>query len=143
MLSSVSISAPHEIKPIRSLDSMEVEQLTQEKLETYWRQLLQENANDQKFQELLADKKVELHNNNLFYIKVPNIYFDTLLREFQERICSFFRKATNNEVLQYKVAVDVEQREVKAYMPREKFDEMAQRNPSMHTLRKLFPDIDF
>ena len=33
MLSSVSISAPHEIQPIRSLDSMEVEQLTQEKLE--------------------------------------------------------------------------------------------------------------
>ncbi len=143
MLSSVSISAPHEIQPIRSLDSMEVEQLTQEKLEAYWNQLLQDNVQDEKFQELLADKKVTLHNNNLFYIKVPNIYFDTLLREYQDRICSFFRKVTNNEGLQYRVAVDVEQREVKAYMPREKFEEMAQRNPSMITLRKLFPDIDF
>lgn len=143
MLSSVSISAPLEIKPIRSLDSMEVEQLTQEKLESYWKQLLEENAQDEKFQGLLADKKVELQNNNLFYIKVPNIYFDTLLREYQERIYSFLRKVTNNEILQYKVSVDVEQREVKAYMPREKFDEMAQRNPSMYTLRKLFPDIDF
>jgi DNA polymerase-3 subunit gamma/tau len=131
------------VEPVRSLESVEVEQLTQEHLEAYWNQLLQEQADDEKFVALLADKKVELQNNNLFLIKVPNIYFDTLIREFQERINSFFRKATNNEALQYKVAVEVLQRESVAYMPREKFDAMAQRNPAMYSLRKLFPDIDF
>jgi len=137
------VSAPVNVEPVRSLESVEVEQLTQEHLEAYWNQLLQEQADDEKFVALLADKKVELQNNNLFLIKVPNIYFDTLIREFQERINSFFRKATNNEALQYKVAVEVLQRESVAYMPREKFDAMAQRNPAMYSLRKLFPDIDF
>lgn len=143
LLSSISISAPHEIKPIKSLESREVEQLTQQILEQYWKQLAEQNADDQKFHDLIADKRVELKNNNLFFIKVPNIIFDRYFRDVQDRIYAFLREKTGNEALQFRVAVDVEQREAVAYMPREKFEEMAQRNPAMHSLRKLFPDIDF
>ncbi len=118
-------------------------QLTQEKLEELWAKLIEECKDDEKLHDLIADKKVELKNNNLFHILVPNMLLDNSLREYQTRILGFLRDATNNESLQYKAAVVVENVAVKAYLPRDKFDEMAQRNPAMLSLRKLFPDIDF
>ena len=87
--------------------------------------------------------KVELKNNNLFTIQVPNLYFDSLFRNYQTEILGFLREKTSNEALNYKAVVVVEQVERKAYMPREKFEAMVKVNPSMLTLRKIFPDIDF
>jgi hypothetical protein len=46
-------------------------------------------------------------------------------------------------MLQFKVVVAVEHVEHKAYLPREKFDELVKVNPALLSLRKLFPDIDF
>ncbi|MBP5548699.1 MAG: hypothetical protein J6X58_07415 [Bacteroidales bacterium] len=126
-----------------SLQDREVVQLTQERLEELWAQLVESCKDDEKLYELLADKKVVLKNNNLFNIQVPNLYLDTLLLNYQNRILGFLRQATCNESLQYKAVVVVEKVEARAYLPRDKFDEMAKRNPSMLTLRKLFPDIDF
>lgn len=132
------------MKPVVSLDVREAEQLTQERLEALWAQLVEQSKADAKLYELLADKKVVLKNNNLFHIQVSNLRFDTLLREHQERILGFLRKATNNEALNFKAVVVVD-KDVKtvAYLPRDKFDAMAQKNPAILTLRKLFPDIDF
>ena len=143
MLSSLSISAPLEIKRINPLENREVEQLTQERLEELWKQLAENYKDDEKFHSLIADKQVELKNNNLFNIKVPNIYYDKLFHNYQEPILTFMHEATSNEALSYKVVVQVEQHEAKIYLPREKFDAMASRNSSMYSLRKLFPDIDF
>ncbi|MBO7489577.1 MAG: hypothetical protein J6T88_04795 [Bacteroidales bacterium] len=140
---SISISEQHEIKPIRSLESREAEMLTQERLEQLWKELVERSKGDEKLYELLADKKVELKNNNLFTIQVANLYFDSLFKNYQTEILGFLREKTNNEALLFKVVVVVEHVERKAYMPREKFEEMVKVNPSMLTLRKLFPDIDF
>ena len=140
---SFSISDPGEIKPIVSLEKREAEMLTQEKLEELWKELIERSRDDEKLYELLADKKVELKNNNLFAIQVPNIYFDSLLKEYQTQILGFLREATGNESLQYKATVVTEYVEKKAYMPREKFDELLKINPAILSLRKLFPDIDF
>lgn len=120
-----------------------MEQLTQERLEELWAKLVESSKDDEKFHDLIADKKVELKNNNLFHIQVPNLLLDNYLREYQTRILGFLREATNNESLMYKAVVVVENVAVKAYLPRDKFDEMVQRNPAMLSLRKLFPDIDF
>ncbi len=120
-----------------------MEQLTQQRLEELWKDLAEKYKSDEKFYELVADKSVELKNNNLFNIITSNIYYDTLFRNYQNRIQQFLHQATGNEALTYKVVVEVQQQEAKAYMPREKFDEMAHRNPAMYSLRKLFPDIDF
>ena len=120
-----------------------MEQLTQERLEELWNNLVESCKDDAKLHDLIADKKVVLKNNNLFHIQVPNLLLDNYLREFQTRILGFLRDATNNDSLQYKAVVVVENVAVKAYLPRDKFDEMAQRNPAMLSLRKLFPDIDF
>ncbi len=140
---SFSISDPGEIKPIVSLEKREAEMLTQEKLEELWKELIERSRDDEKLYELLADKKVELKNNNLFTIQVPNLYFDSLFRNYQTEILGFLREKTSNEALNYKAVVVVEQVERKAYMPREKFEAMVKVNPSMLTLRKIFPDIDF
>ena len=142
-LTTISISAPVDVKPVKSLECREVEQLTQERLEELWGELVESVKDDEKLHELLADKKVVLKNNNLFHIQVPNLYLDTVLRNYQTRILSFLREATGNELLLYKAVVVVEHVATKAYLPRDKFDEMAQRNSAMLTLRKLFPDIDF
>lgn len=117
--------------------------MTQERLEELWGKLVESCKDDAKLHDLLADKKVVLKNNNLFHIQVPNLLIDNYLREYQTRILGFLRDATNNESLQYKAVVVVEEVAVKAYLPRDKFEEMAQRNPAMLSLRKLFPDIDF
>lgn len=141
--SSISINPTEVIKPINSLEKREIEPLTQERLEELWGNLIDSCKDDDKMHELIADKKVVLKSNNLFQIQVPNLYFDTQLRNYQTRMLSFLREATGNEALKYEATVVVEQTKARAYLPREKFDEMAARNPSMLTLRKIFPDIDF
>ena len=125
------------------LEKREVEQLTQERLEELWAQLVESCRDDQKLYQLLADKKVVLKNNNLFHIQVSNLYLDTTLHSYQDRILGFLRKETGNDSLMFKAVVVVEKVEAKAYLPRDKFDEMVKQNSSMLTLRKLFPDIDF
>lgn len=142
-LTSISINTSFETKPLTSLEKREVEQLTQERLEELWGQLVESTKDDEKLHDLIADKKVVLKSNNLFNIQVPNLLFENYLREYQTRILGYLREATNNDSLQYKAVVVVENVVVKAYLPRDKFDEMAQRNPAMLTLRKMFPDIDF
>ena len=140
---SISISATPNIGDISTLEQREAETLTQERLEQLWAQLIEKYADDEKLHELIVDKKVELKNNNLFNIQVPNLYFDTLLQPYQMRILGFLREATHNDMLLYKVVVVYEKTTKKAYLPSEKFEEMASRNPSLLTLRKIFPDIDF
>ena len=142
-LTSISINASLDIKPLTTLENREVEQLTQERLEELWEKLVESSKDDEKFHDLIADKKVVLKSNNLFHIQVPNLLLDNHLREYQTRILGFLREATNNDSLQYKAVVVVENVAVKAYLPRDKFDEMVQRNSAMLALRKLFPDIDF
>lgn len=141
-LTNISINPTIDIKTEIN-QKREVVQLTQEKLEELWAKLVEESKDDERLHDLIADKRVELKGNNLFHIIVPNMLLDNSLREYQTRILGFLRNATNNESLQYKAAVVVENVAVKAYLPRDKFDEMAQRNPAMLSLRKLFPDIDF
>lgn len=140
---TISINAPTAVHQVKSLEHRSVEQLTQERLEELWNELIARNQDDEKFCSLLADKKVELKNNNLFNILVPNFFFDSQFRDCQGRILGFLREMTGNESLQFNVAVVVEHVEHKAYLPREKFDEMVKVNPAILSLRKLFPDIDF
>ena len=52
--------------------------LTQERLEQLWKELVERSKGDEKLYELLADKKVELKNNNLFTIQVANLYFGSM-----------------------------------------------------------------
>lgn len=139
----MSLNLAPVVAPVNVLEKREVEQLTQQRLEELWAQLVESCKDDSRLHDLLADKKVVLKNNNLFHIQVPNLMIDNYLREYQTRILGFLREATNNDSLQYKSAVVVEHVAVKAYLPRDKFDEMARRNPAMLSLRKLFPDIDF
>lgn len=143
MVSSLSISSVPSSRRISALEHREVETLTQERLQQLWDMLIEKSSADEKFHDLLVGKEVELKNNNMFNIVAPSIYFDTLFRNYQDRILDFFRQETGNEAIQYKITVKVEQREAKAYMPREKFEEMSQRNPALFSLRKIFPDIDF
>lgn len=143
MLSSISITAVSEVKPVIPVEPKEVEQLTQERLEELWNEMVEKYSEDEKFHELVASRNVELKNNNLFFIKVPNNYFDNLFREFQERINDFFHQATGNYTLSYKTVIEVVQQKPVVYLPRDKFESMAAVNHSMYTLRKLFPDIDF
>lgn len=140
---NISISDIQPTVELKDLEHRAVEKLTQERLEELWNELVEKSKNDDKLYNLLADKKVELKNNNLFTIQVPNIYFDSLLKEYQTQILGFLREATGNESLQYKATVVTEYVEKKAYMPREKFDELLKINPAILSLRKLFPDIDF
>ena len=140
---NISISDIQPTVELKDLEHRAVEKLTQERLEELWNELVEKSKNDDKLYNLLADKKVELKNNNLFAIQVPNIYFDSLLKEYQTQILGFLREATGNESLQYKATVVTEYVEKKAYMPREKFDELLKINPAILSLRKLFPDIDF
>lgn len=128
---------------MKSLESNNVEKLSQERLEALWKELADSASDDEKLRELVSDKEVVLKNNNLFNIKVSNLFFESQFRPYQMRILSFLREKTGNEALQYKIVVEVEQKEARAYMPREKFEELANINPAIYKLRKLFPDIDF
>lgn len=141
---SVSLTSAETVKPVVSLEEREAEQLTQERLEELWQRLVEESKDDAKLHELIADKHVVLKNNNLFHIEVSNMRFDTLLRDYQDRILAPLRAETHNEALCFKavVVVDQEVRTV-AYLPRDKFDRMVEINPAILQLRKLFPDIDF
>jgi hypothetical protein len=141
-LTSISISAPQPIRSVTGTDVREIEQLTQERLEEVWAQLIEKIQENKELYDLIADKKVELKSNNLFHIQVPNLYLDTQLQKYKMQILEFIRKETGNEQIMFKAVVVTEHVERKAYLPNEKFEEMLKRNPSMLTLRKLFPDID-
>lgn len=140
----MSISSATPVKRFDINQIKEPEQLTQTRLEELWGQLIDHLKDDPVVHELLADKRVELKNNNLFHIVVNNLYFDTLLKPHQMKILSFLRQQTNNEQLQYKLILDESvKQETVAYQPREKFEEMSKRNPAMLELRKIFQNIDF
>jgi len=141
---SVSISAATPTQRFDFNQHKEAEQLTQERLEELWGQLIDHFKDDDVVHELLADKHVELKNNNLFHILVNNLYFDTLLKPHQVKILAFLRQQTNNEQLQYKLILDgSEKQETVVYQPRDKFEDMSKRNPAMLELRKIFQNIDF
>ncbi len=122
----------------------EAEQLTQQRLEELWAQLAAHFKDDAVLYDLVADKKVELNNNNSFFILVSNLYLDTVLKPHQMKILTYLRQQTCNEQLQYKLKLDgSEKQERVIYQPRDKFEEMAKKNPAMLELRKIFPNIDF
>ena len=113
-------------------------------MEELWQQTVEHFKDDATLHDMLADKKVELKNNNLFNILVNNLYFDTVLKPYQVKILSFLRQQTHNEQLQYKLVLNVDEKQEKViYQPREKFEEMLKRNPAMLELRKIFQNIDF
>lgn len=141
--SGVSIALAYDDSPVEDLSERTVEKLTQERLEELWKELAESCTDDEDMHSLIADKKVVATDENSFDIRVPNIYLDTKLRRFQDRILGFLRSKTGNDALKYKVSVETEKREAVAYMPKEKYEAMLQVNPAMMKLRKLFPDIDF
>ena len=142
VLLSESINEPHVLPDIKIGVTRVVEVLTQERLEQLWKQLADKHRDNAALLSLIEDKRVELIDNNTFAVWVPNIVLENDLRKYQDLILSFLREQTGNEVLQYRVQVKMQKREIKPFSAQEKYDYMLKRNPDMAKLRKLFPDID-
>ena len=82
-------------------------------------------------------------DDNHFRIWVNNLYFTGVFRQYQSLILRFLREQTANDSLVYTVEVEQqENQEAKLYSAHDKYDYMVERNPSLATLRVLFPDID-
>lgn len=122
----------------------EAERLTQERLEELWKKLIANSQEDAKLVELLNDKKLQVDSDNSFTVFVTNSYLTAYFAQYQKTILSFLRGETANDEIRYDVkVVEDENREVKLYLPNEKYEDMAKRNPSLVTLRRVFKDIDF
>lgn len=130
----------HDVVP---LVKRKAESLTQQRLEELWNMLIENSKEDEKLTELLADKKLEVVDDNHFRIWVNNLYFTSVFRQYQTLILRFLREQTANENLVFTVQlVPQDQQEWKPYTARDKYEFMVERNPSLTTLRELFPDID-
>ncbi|MCR4829472.1 MAG: hypothetical protein K5864_08425 [Bacteroidales bacterium] len=120
------------------------ENLTQERLEELWKKLIARSKDDDKLLELLNDKKLQVDSDNSFTIFVTNSYLTAYFAQYQKTILTFLRGELANDDIRYDVkVVEDENHELKLYLPNEKYEDMAKRNPSLVTLRRVFKDIDF
>ena len=77
-------------------------------------------------------------------LKIDNKIQERLIIDRRMDILGFLRKELNNYKIQLHTKIDEEESESKAYFPKEIFDKMAEKNPSLKELKdKLDLELDF
>ena len=118
--------------------------LTDDTLRQYWDDMLQAMQDTlPKLAEQLRGRQLRIEDDENFAIEVNNSYLDAEIRPHLLRMLTYLRRRCGRPMLNCHVEVVYEQTEALAYTPRDKYDAMAQHNPTIEKLRELFPDVDY
>lgn len=96
-----------------------------------------------KLAEQLKDNKLRLDGADSFTVIVSNGYIESEIKPHLIRMLTYLRAKTGRPSLNCKVEVVYEEKESKAYTPRDKYEVMLRANPDLETLRILFPELDY
>ncbi len=118
----------------------EVKQLTQEDLETFWKEV----AAELNLEELMKNAIVKLgEQHGTIEIDAQTTYFHEEFKPHKTEVLEALRAKTGMRMLDCKVNQLFVGKDDVVYSPDEKYKVMLQANPAMLSMRKLFPNIDF
>lgn len=118
----------------------EVKQLTQEDLETFWKEV----AAELNLEELMKNAIVKLgEQHGTIEIDAQTTYFHEEFKPHKTEVLEALRAKTGMRMLDCKVNQLFVGKDDVVYSPDEKYKVMLQANPALLSMRKLFPNIDF
>ncbi len=118
---------------------VEAKPLEQADLERYWK----ETADELNLTELMAAATVSIgENNRTIDITATETWFATDFRPHRVEVMQSIRKKCGMPMLDCNVIPLFISKETIIYTAEEKFRAMADRNPSIVAMRRLFPEID-
>lgn len=141
---SVSIkSAPVNLPPVQEQPQV-APPLDEAKLHECWNAMLEAMKGKlPKLADLLKDRELRLDEEDMFTIIVSNSYIESEIKPYLIRMLTFLRSKSGRPNLNCKTEVVYEEKEAKAYTPRDKYDVMQQANPILETFRIIFPEVDY
>ncbi len=118
--------------------------LDDERLHACWEAMLSAMKGElPKLAELLKDKPLRIDEEDMFSIIVSNSFVESEIKPHLIRMLTYLRAKSGRPNLNCKTEVVYEEKEAKAYAPRDKYDVMQQSNPALETFRILFPEVDY
>lgn len=136
---SISIKAAPKMAPVKHI-AVEVKPLTDEDLQTYWK----EAAEKLGLQELLAEGLPRLGERpGFFEVDAQSVTFHEEFKQYKIDVLEYFREKTGMKMLDCKVNPLFVSKEEVIYSPDDKYNAMLEQNPQLAELRKLFPMIDY
>ena len=118
---------------------VEVRPLTQPDLERYW----QETAAELDLGDLMAAAKPALgENSRVVDVVATETWFATDFRQHRIAVMQRLREKSGMPMLDCNVVPMFISKDTIIYTAEEKYRAMAERNPHLAAMRKLFPEID-
>ncbi|MCB0805424.1 MAG: DNA polymerase III subunit gamma/tau [Bacteroidales bacterium] len=128
-------------EPTRQNDSDEdlsnkpADEFTNEQLESAWLKMANDFLSDKNFFITLTKYKPVLKDGNQVEFTVDNKVQKEDIIERKLELLPTLRKELNNFHFQFEVLVNEQQSQNKAYFPREKFENMAKKNPALKKMK--------
>ena len=126
-------------EPVQHI-TVEVKPLTEEDLSAYWK----EAGESLGLQELLAEGVPHLgEQQGRFEVDAQSVSFAEEFKPHKIDVMEFLRGKTGMKMLDCKVNPLFVSKDEVVYSPEDKYKAMAEQNPQLAELRKLFPIIDY
>ena len=110
------------------------EPYTFEQLDTVWKTFTQQR--DRANERVILERTFELKDNTI-QLELDNDIQISLLDEFRVELLGFLRQSLRNTNLQIATTVAVQEQKKMIYTQQEKFNYLAEKNPSLFELRKV------
>ena len=134
---SIKLTPPPVAEPAKV--HVEAKPLTQDDLERYWH----ETATELNLTELMAAATVALgENHRTVDVTATETWFAGDFRPHRIEVMQRMREKSGMPMLECNVIPLFVSKDVIIYTAEEKYRSMAERNPQIAALRKLFPEID-
>jgi len=117
--------------------------LTIQQLQAYWQQMVEALRPDlPHLAEQLADRQLQIEDDDRFVIIVNNSYLDAEIRPHLIRMLTLLRRDSQHPLLNCRVQVVYPEHQAVPYTARDKYDTMLQQNPMLDNFKVLFPEVD-
>lgn len=140
----VSVKTDVEVPVAKAAVEEEAPELSQQQLEAYWNDMLDDIKADQpKLAEQLRGRELRMEGVDMFDVVVNNSYIDAEIRPHLIRMLTILRQKSGRPKLNCRVVVEYQEQEALIYAPRDKYDAMLRSNPALEAMRQLFPEVDY
>lgn len=135
---SIKVTQP-KVDPVQHI-AVEVKPLTEEDLTAYWK----EAGEKLDLQELLSEGIPHMgEKQGCFEVDAQSVSFHEEFKPHKIDVLEFLRGKTGMKMLDCKVNQLFVSKDEVIYSPEDKYKAMAEQNPQLAELRKLFPLIDY
>ena len=113
-------------------------------LTPWWSTALQRLESEQpKLAATLANRKLKVDGDDHFVIVVNNSYVEAEIRTHLVKLLEMLRELSGRRMLNCGIEIEYEEKKAVIYSPRDKYDAMSAKNPSLGTFKVLFPEVDY